>query len=183
MRRWVLGSATLAPVALVGGWTLGAARQPAGYDPLRDTISALAAHGAVDRWVMTVGLAVLGGCHVLTALGLEEGSASGRALFGLGGVSTALVAAFPQPSAGHFPAAAASFVALALWPFASRLPRPTTGRLATVGLLALLAWLGVELRGGALLGLSERLLAGAEALWPLAVALAVRRRGTPAPAS
>ena len=42
-------------------------------------------------------------------------------------------------------------------------------------LLGLLAWFGTELIGGGQqVGLAERFLAGAEAVWPLAVVLACR---------
>ena len=42
-------------------------------------------------------------------------------------------------------------------------------------LLGLLAWFGTELIGaGRQVGLAERFLAGAEAVWPLAVVLACR---------
>jgi hypothetical membrane protein len=180
MRSWALASSAAAPVALIGGWTIGAARQPAAYDAVRDTISALAAQGARDPWVMTTGLAVLGGCHVATALALVEARPLGRVVLGIGGVSAALVAVFAQPSAGHFPAATVSFVALAVWPAASGLPGPRSALVASGCLLGLLAWLGVELggeRGGDLLGLSERVVAGAQAVWPLAVVLALRARG------
>lgn len=174
MRRWVPVSAGLAPVALVGGWTLAASRQHEGFDSIRDTISALAAHGADDRWVMTAALAALGAAHAATALGLDEAAVPGRVLLGLGGVTAALVAAFPQPSTGHLPAATASFVALALWPAFSGLPSRAGGRWATAGLVVLLGWLAFEVDGGHLLGLSERVVAAAEALWPLAVVLGVR---------
>ncbi len=176
MRRWVLVSAGLAPLALIGGWSLAAARQPPTYDPVRDTISALAAHGATDRWIMTAGLAVLGVCHLVTAGGLAEAGRGGRVLLAAGGVATAAVAALPQPTAAHVPAAAVGFVALALWPAASRVPGRRAAVVATGVLLALLGWLAVELVHGELLGLSERLLAGAEAFWPLIVALTLRAR-------
>ncbi len=120
MRRWVPFSAGLAPTVLIGGWTLAASRQRGGFDQVRDTISALAAHGADDRWLMTGALAALGAAHVATAAGLEEAAPAGRVVLAFGGVTAALVAAFPQPSAGHFPAATASFVALAVWPAAVR---------------------------------------------------------------
>lgn len=99
-------------------------------------------------------------------------------MLAVGGVSAALVEAFPQPSVGHLPAATVSFVALALWPFSSGLPTRTGGRWATIGLLALLGWLTLELGEGHLLGLSERVVAGAEALWPLAALLVLLRRST-----
>lgn len=181
VRRWVLASSLTAPVALIGGWTIGAARQPAGFDGVRDTISALAAEGARDPWVMTTGLAVLGGCHLATALGLGEARLPGRVVLGIGGVSAAMVAAFPQPSPGHLPAATLSFLALSLWPAASGLPSRRSAWVATGVLVTLLGWLGLELGGGDLLGLSERVVAGAQALWPLAVVLVLRSRGRRTP--
>ncbi|MFF5226922.1 DUF998 domain-containing protein [Dactylosporangium sp. NPDC000521] len=70
--RWsaVVSSAT-APVLLIGGWSVAAALQPR-FDPLRDTISALAGLGAAHRWVMTVALLGVGACHVVTALGRQS---------------------------------------------------------------------------------------------------------------
>ena len=190
VRNWVLVSAAAAPVALIGGWTLAQTRQSAGFDPVTDTISALAARGADDRWIMTVGLFVLGVCHLVTAAGLTEAAPAGRILLALGGAATVVVAASPQPAAAHIPAAAVSFGALALWPAFSGLPDRRTGIVATAVMLVLLGWLGAELRDGDQLGLSERLLAGFQALWPLLVALVIVRsrrrvqsdghRGTPA---
>ncbi len=169
-------SAGLAPVALIGGWSLAASWQPPSYDPVQDTISALAAHGATDRWVMTTGLAVLGVCHMATAAGLSEAGIGGRVLLAAGGAATAAVAALPQPTLAHLPAAMVGFVALALWPGASRVPGRRAAAMATAVLLALVGWLAVELRHGDLLGLSERVLAGAEAFWPLIVTLTLLRR-------
>jgi hypothetical protein len=54
-------------------------------------------------------------------------------------------------------------------------PSRRAGLLATAGLAALLAWFFVELQRGGLVGLSERMLAGAQALWPLAAAAAAGR--------
>ncbi|MEV5822142.1 DUF998 domain-containing protein [Micromonospora haikouensis] len=117
---WALLSAGAAPVFLVGGWLLGAARQPGGFDQVSGTISALAAVGAADRWIMTLGLVGLGLCHCVTAAGLRPLAVGGRALLALGGVATLAVAAFPLPadggSAPHALAAAVAFGALALWP-------------------------------------------------------------------
>ncbi len=169
-------SAGLGPVALVGGWSLAASRQPSGYDPVRDTISALAAHGATDRWVMTTGLAVLGVCYLGTAAGLSEAGRGARGLLAAGGAATVAVAALPQPNVGHVPAATVGFVALALWPVSSHLPGRRAAALATGVLLTLLVWLGVQLRHGEVVGLSERLLAGAESFWPLIAVLALLRQ-------
>ncbi|MEO7263134.1 MAG: DUF998 domain-containing protein, partial [Jatrophihabitantaceae bacterium] len=122
MYRWVMVSAGLAPVALVGGWTWAGVFQPDRYDPLRDTISVLAAEPGAAGVIMTTALAVLGGCHLVTAAGLTGAGRLARVLLALGGVATLLVAALPQPSAGHLPAAAVAFLALTLWSATSDLP-------------------------------------------------------------
>jgi hypothetical protein len=125
---------------------------------------------------MTVGLAVLGACHLVTAAGLPDAGLMARALLAVGGGATIGVAALPQPAAGHVPAAALGFIALAAWPAAARLRWRRSARATTLLLVALLAWLASELHGGSLLGLSERIVAGAEALCPLAAALAMSMR-------
>jgi hypothetical membrane protein len=188
---WVLVSAGAAPVLLCGGWTLAAARQPPGYDAVRDTISALAARGATDGWVMAAALAGLGACHVITATGLRPARGAGRMVLAFGGVATVLVAAFPEPSQGsseaHTVAASVAFTSLAIWPaFAARrvpgapLLTPTACVAATAVLLGLMTWFAVELRGEQT-GSAERAAAGAQALWPLAVVLSTRRGPRPQP--
>ena len=193
--RWAVASAGAAPVLLIGGWTIAETRQPPGYDAVRDTISALAARGATDRWVMTSALAALGVCYVVTACGLGQARPAGRTLLVTGGTSTVLVAAFPQPihgnSVAHTVAATAAFVSLAVWPVFAASHRSNSGLLgmlpsvaATASLLGLIAWFAAEIHGGQR-GLAERCAAGAESLWPLAVVLttrrALRRRPAPAP--
>ncbi|GAA0369352.1 MULTISPECIES: DUF998 domain-containing protein [Micromonospora] len=187
--RWALASAVAAPILLIGGWTLGAARQPGGFDQVTETISALAAVDATDRWIMTLGLAGLGLCHCVTAAGLRPLAPAGRALLALGGVGTLAVAAFPLPAGGedsvpHTLAAAVAFGALALWP-ALAAPRTTTTRgparrrapwaALTVALALPVAWFVAELAsGGERIGLAERVAAGAEALAPLLVVAGLR---------
>lgn len=168
-------SAALAPVAVIGSWTWAAAVQPKSYSPMHDTISALAARNATDPWIMTTGLAVLGTCHMITASGLIESRPLGRAALALGGLATIAVAALRQPSAGHVPAATIAFVLLAVWPALSAKPSVVVGRVATSVLLGLLAWLAVALRESSFVGLSERIVAGSQALWPLAVAVTLLR--------
>ncbi|WP_446213869.1 DUF998 domain-containing protein [Micromonospora sp. IBSANI012] len=198
--RWALLSSAAAPVLLVGGWTLAAARQPGGFDQVAGTISALAARDATDRWIMTVGLLGLGLCHCLTAAGLRPLRPAGRLLLALGGLATLAVATFPLPaqrgsSTVHGISAAVAFGALALWPaLAAHRRRAPAGAAALTArrgtaaaalLLALVGWFVVELTtGGARIGLAERVAAGAEALCPLLVVLALTRRtagGAPAP--
>ena len=193
MPWWGVVSSAAAPVLLIGGWTLAAALQPGNFDQVTGTISALAAHGAADRWVMTLGFLGVGACYVVTALALRPVALPGRILLMAGGLALALVAASPLPGGGggsvrHTAAAAISFITLATWPVAGARPAPSApwvlrrwGRAgsATV-LLALLVWFGVELNtAGGPVGLAERVLAAAETLWPLAVVLACHRTRSP----
>ena len=178
---WALASAIAAPVGMIGGWTLAASRQPS-FDPTQETISALAATPATDAWIMTAGLALTGLAHLVTAAGLRPAPRAGRALLALGGAATLAVAALPSDVAprAHGIAATIGFGALALWPAFSTRPtgvlRPAVSVTASVALVGLLAAFGAELaRGGDAVGLTERALAGAQALWPLVVVVALRR--------
>ncbi|MEV4489307.1 DUF998 domain-containing protein [Micromonospora coxensis] len=183
--RWALLSAALAPVLLIGGWSLAAARQPGGFDQVTGTISALAARDATDRWIMTLALLGLGVCHCVTAVGLRPARPAGRLVLALGGVATVAVAVFPLPSGRgsstpHGLAAAVAFGALALWPALAAGRRPSAvsiaaGTACAALLLALVGWFVLELvAGGPRIGLSERVAAGAQALCPLLLAVALR---------
>jgi hypothetical membrane protein len=181
-------SASVAPVALIGGWTVAAARQPAGFSSVRETISALAGLAATDRWIMTVGLAVLGLCHLMTAAGLRPVATPGRALLAIGGAATILVSLLPLPRVGtsmaHGLAAGVGFIVLALWPaLAIRRAGPTAPRVlraavsgvAALVLAGLVWWFGVTLYVTHVdVGLAERFAAGAQALWPLVAVLTLR---------
>jgi hypothetical protein len=181
---WALASAGVAPILLVGGWTIAAGRQPAGFDSIRDTISSLAALGATDRWIMTSALAGLGASYAVTGFGLRPAGRFGRSLLVGGGLGTLLVAAFPQPVRGngvsHTIAATLAFTALGAWPvFAAR--RRTAVPLltrrasvtATVVMFGLLLWFVLEINGSHR-GLAERAAALSESLWPLLVVVSSR---------
>ena len=184
VRWWAVLSSGCAPVLLIGGWQLAAARQPGGFDPVRETISALASRGATDAWVMTTALAAVGVCHTVTAAGLASAAVTGRALLATGGVATVVLAGFPQPVTGdsveHVAAASVALSVLSLWPaVAGRRggqPAPGIWWLAAAGLLGLLGWFGIEyFSGSARIGLAERVLTAAQALWPFAAVLLARR--------
>lgn len=187
---WAGATSVAAPALLIGGWTVAAARQPDGYDSLTSTISALAGRAATNRWIMTVGLAGLGLAYVLTALGLRPAAAAGRIALAAGGLATIGVSALPLPATGpstaHGVAAAIGFVTLAVWPAlsgrrAGPAPWPAALRMpvatgASGVLLVLIGWFAVALHAGVDAGLAERVAAGAESLWPLAVTVSALRQ-------
>ncbi|RMI08875.1 DUF998 domain-containing protein [Cellulomonas triticagri] len=181
MRRRAVVGAVVAPVAMIGGWTLAAAVQPGGFDAVRGTISELATGAVAHPGVMTAGLLVTGAAHLLTAAGLRGVRPAGRALLALGGAATAAVGLLPVDTlpGPHAVAAGTAFVALAVWPAATA----RRGRAAVVVgtsavLLGLLGWFVVELTGdGDLVGLSERVVAGAQSLTPLTLLTLARWQG------
>jgi hypothetical protein len=139
---------------------------------------------------MTLAIAGTGACHLVTASGLRPAARPGRALLALGGAATLLVAALPLPSGdgGSVPHGISAFVAflmLSLWPFGAwhrgaPIPwglRPAVSLVAGAVLVVLLAAFGVALALGNDVGLTERLAAGAQALWPSIVVATVPRRG------
>ncbi len=178
-RSWAVVSSSVAVLAPPIAWTVAQTHQPPRYSAARETISALAAQGATDRWIMTTGLILLGLAHLGTALALVDIGRVPRMLLALAGLSTLAVAALPQPAAGHSLAAGIAFVALGSWPVLSPVPSRTCRLAAAVVLFAVLLWFASQLQeGSSLLGLSERVVVVAEALWPLVVAVGVRARST-----
>src|SRR6266700_4064240 len=75
---WGALSAAVAPVLPVSGWTFAAGRQRGTYNAVADTVSALAAEGAADRWVMTLAFLVAGVFEVVTGLSLWPAAARRR---------------------------------------------------------------------------------------------------------
>jgi len=181
---WGVVSSSAAPVLLVSGWTIAAGLQPR-FDPVADTVSALAAQGATDRWVMTLTFLVVGCCYVVTALALRPAAPTGRLILLAGALVGMLVAANPERPGdlypiGHIITASAGLAGLIAWPAGAwrRGPavpwglRPAAAAAAVAVLFALVAWFGTELiLGFAQVGLAERVAGVAQALWPLAVVL------------
>ena len=95
---WGMVSAVVAPVLLISGWTFAAGRQRGTYNAVADTVSALAAEGAADRWVMTIAFLLAGAFEVVTGLSLRPAAAAGRLILMAGGVAGLLVAASPEPA-------------------------------------------------------------------------------------
>lgn len=192
--RWraVVGlvPALLAPVVVLVGSGYAAAAQPPGYDPWRQTFSALANRGAADRWIMGATLLVLGLGYLVSSVALPALPARARVVLGVGGAGVTLAALFTQPATGsspwHMGTAALGWVAFTCWPLAvSRrgADPPLLGRrpawAVTAVLVALLCWFGLELLlGGPLLGLAQRVLMVAQTVWPATVAVVLVARHT-----
>jgi hypothetical membrane protein len=201
---WGVISAAAAPVLLIGGWTVAAGLQPH-FDPVAGTVSALAAIGATDRWVMNLTFLLVGACYILTALALRPAKTTGRLVLIAGAAAGMMVAANPEHAGGfgsvpHFVWASIGFAGLTLWPAAAwqretsetsgtsgtTVPwalRPNAAAAAVAVQFALLAWFGTELiLGGHQVGLAERVVGAAQAAWPLTVVVSARAAARTAPA-
>jgi hypothetical membrane protein len=184
---WAIISAGLAPILLTGSYLIAGILQPASYSPARTTISAMAGQAGSDRWVMTGGIVLVGGCYLVTAVGLTSVRASARALLAVAGLAGIGIAACPEPARGptqwHLAWTVLGAVTIAVWPaFAARRtsPRPlilsVSGSAAvTAVFVALLGWLLAETRDGSVLGLAERLTTSIQTCWPFIVAVTLCR--------
>ena len=192
-RQWAIISAGLAPVLLTGAYLIAGILQPASYSPVRTTISVMAGQAGTDRWVMTGGIFLVGGCYLVTAAGLTGVRASARALLIVAGLAGIGIAASPEPARGATPRHLAwtvlGAVTIAVWPaFAAprTSPRPLIlsvygSAAVTAVFVALLGWLFIETRDGSVLGLAERLTSSIQTCWPFTVAVALRRTRRPRP--
>lgn len=186
---WGVVSSAAAPVLMVSGWTVAASLQPR-FDPVADTVSALAAPDATDRWVMTLTFVVVGVCYVVTALALRPARTAGRVILIAGAVAGMLVAANPERAGdaypwGHIIWATIGLAGVTTWPAGAwrRGPavpwalRPAAAAAAVTVVFALVMWFAAELiTGSGQAGLAERTVGAAQALWPLAVVLSCARR-------
>ena len=185
---WGIVSSAVPPVLLATGWTIAGFLQSRPYDPVADTVSALAGIGATDRWVMTLAFALAGACEIVTGLALRPARPAGRLILMAGGIAGILVAAFPVRMGDGAPGshvlwATVGFAALAVWPVAAShrglaVPWPlhteVSVRVAVI-LIVLLAWFVIELVTSAgQAGLAERVLGEAQSGWPLVVVVSCR---------
>ncbi len=195
--RTAVGSATVAVVALVGGWTWAASRYP-GFLWTHDSLSSLSATSTPHRWIMTTAWVVTGLAHVVTAAVLPGLRRSARICLALGGVSVVLIAALPIPEPGvsftpHVVVSGLAVATLALWPWLAadpaqpwplqpRVARPATVVMGALGVVLLLAMV----RHWYAFGLAERAVALPEVCWPLVTAVGVwwrHRHAHPGPAA
>jgi hypothetical protein len=137
---------------------------------------------------MSLTFVVVGLCDVITGLALRPARLTGRLILIVGAISGMLVAANPEHPGGfgsvpHFVFAATGFALLTTWPLGAirRGPgtpwalRPAVAAAAVAVQFALLAWFGAELiLAAGQVGLAERIMGAAQALWPLTVVLSTR---------
>src|SRR5215470_13035416 len=117
---WVMASAALSPVVVIGGWLAAEALQPPSYSPVRSTISGLAGLGGTGRWIMTSALFVVGACYFVTAAGLPGVRVPARIVLMVAGLSSIGIAVSPEPVHGSTPQHLAwtslGAVAITVWP-------------------------------------------------------------------
>jgi hypothetical membrane protein len=177
---------------LIAGWTIAAMLQPRPFDQVTDTVSALAAVGATDRWIMTLVFVAVSLCDVVIAAALRSAALAGRLILAVAAIAGILVAATPEHPGGVVPHAvwaALGFAGLAAWPAGAwrrgpRVPwglRPAVCAGAVAVQAVLLAWFVGELvTVGGQVGLAERFVGAAQAIWPLAVVLSCLAAAAPA---
>jgi hypothetical membrane protein len=184
---WTVVSAALCPVLLVGGWVVGGAFQQTSYSPMQQTMSVLAGQPGTHPWIMTGALFLVGTTQLVTAVGLRQVGTPARVLLMVTGLCTFGVASSPEPVTGpspiHLAFAVSCVFTTAIWPIfvARRPPAPAwavsgSGCAAvTVCFAALSGWVLFASFGGGDLGLAERVTSTVLGLFPLIVALSLRR--------
>lgn len=183
VRWWAVLSSGCAPFLLVGGWVVTADLQGAGYDPVTETISVMAADGAPGRGVLTGALVALGACHLVTAWGLRAAAFAGRVALGCGGVVVVGMALFPVPESGgslvHGWVVGIGFALMALWPVlaadgggeAPWALRPGVSIAVCLLMGVGAVWFLIELHGQGAAGVAERVLTTVQTMWPFVVAV------------
>ena len=171
-----LFAATLGPIQSVLGWVIAGSLWP-GYDPIRKTISDLAADDSPVQWIQSSFFILGGTLSLLAAVYARSLAMPGRVVIFLGGLATFGFTYFTTPSqAGysdlHRVFAIASFVLFSAWPlfsmrFSKNYPwvlRPVGAVAATIGftiisLWFLSTWTNPDSRN---VGLVERIIATAQ---------------------
>ena len=172
-------ASTIGPVQSILGWVISGALWP-GYDPIRKTISDLAADDSPVQAIQTSFFFLGATLTVIGAISARTLALPGRITLLLAGLATYALAIFTTPSQdGHSDAhrisASISFVLMSAWPllsmrFERRYPwvvRPAAAIGSTIGLTLislwfLMTWLDPNT---AVVGFSERVIVTAQVLW------------------
>lgn len=187
MHRAAIISSLAAPIIFIGATIVAEALWP-DFDPIKQTISELAAGDAPTRVLMTIAFVLTGLCHITTGSFARGIGIPGRVAIVAAGFTTLGVAIFPLPTVAgtsleHRLAAMAGFIILAIWPvLGMRLPRsfpwiirPAGAILSTVFIGVFCLWFLAVWSQPALgcVGLIERVAADLQSLWPAVVVLAL----------
>lgn len=150
--RPALLAATLGPIQSVLGWVIAGSLWP-GYDPIRKTISDLAADDSPVQWIQSSFFVLGGTLSILAAIYARSLAMPGRVIIFLGGLATYGFTYFTTPSQdGHSDMhryfAIASFVLFSAWPIFSMrtskaypwVLRPAGAIVATIGFTVISLW-------------------------------------------
>ena len=176
-------AATIGPVQSVLGWVIAGALWP-GYDPIRKTISDLAADDSPVQAIQTSFFILGGALSLVAAIYARSLALPGRIVIFLGGLATFGFAYFTTPSQDghsdwHRIFAIISFVLFSVWPlFSMRLDKsypwmlkPAGAILATLGFTVISIWFLLTWTDPAAtnVGLVERIIATAQTTYLSAV--------------
>jgi hypothetical protein len=191
---WAVISSSCAPVLLIGGSTIATVVEGPTYNPVRQTISVLAAGNTAAYWALTATLIALGVCYLATAWGLRAAKPAGRVALGAAGIAAMVLAWVPAPLTGgslsHGTVVAVGFSLMTLWPIlasdrSGNGPwglRPVPSLAAAALMVAGSAWFLVEIQVSGAAGVAERVLTCAQALWPVVVVVScLRHSAAPVP--
>lgn len=147
-----LFAATLGPIQSVLGWVIAGSLWP-GYDPIRKTISDLAADDSPVQWIQSSFFILGGTLSLLAAVYARSLAMPGRVIIFLGGLATYGFTYFTTPSQdGHSDMhryfAIISFVLFSAWPLFSMrtsksypwVLRPVGAIVATLGFTVISLW-------------------------------------------
>ena len=172
-------ASTIGPVQSILGWVISGSLWP-GYDPIRKTISDLAADDSPVQAIQTSFFFLGATLTVIGAISARTLALPGRITLLLAGLATYALAIFTTPSQvghsdAHRIAASISFVLMSAWPvlsmrFDRRYPwvvRPVAAIGSTIGLTLISLWfLSTWLDPNTtVVGLSERVIVTAQVLW------------------
>jgi hypothetical membrane protein len=172
-------ASTIGPVQSILGWVISGSLWP-GYDPIRKTISDLAADDSPVQVIQTSFFFLGATLTVIGAISARTLAVPGRVTLFLAGLATYALAVFTTPSQighsdAHRIAASISFVLMSAWPLLSMrfdrsypwVVRPAAAIVSTLGLTLISLWfLSTWLDPNtAVVGLSERVIVTAQVLW------------------
>lgn len=172
-------ASTIGPVQSILGWVISGSLW-VGYDPMRKTISDLAADDSPVQGIQTAFFFLGATLTVIGAISARTLALPGRVVLFMAGIATYALAIFTTPSQDghsdlHRISASISFVLMSAWPlfamrFDKRYPwivRPVAAISATAALAAISIWfLSTWIDPASTnVGLSERVIVTAQVLW------------------